>query len=89
MKILDKQLTIGGYELEQIVRKDTKAIYSKKRPNSAILCYEVIQIKSHNGYEIAGNKYPPAEFYPKSEDWGTSAFTEKTLDKAQARLEKL
>lgn len=48
-----------------IGRDGDVAIYKKQldEPDSEAYNYEVIAIKRHNGYEIAGVKMPPAEMY--------------------------
>lgn len=37
--------------------------------------WEVIHIQSHQGREIHGKYFEPAEFPPSNEQWGTKGFT--------------
>ena len=67
------------------------AIYKKKldEPDSEAYNYEVIAIKRHNGYEIAGVKMPPAEMYPSDSQWGDWAFTCIDREDADKRFVQL
>jgi len=66
MKKLEKTFTKKGFIYKQINRVGNKAIYTQKRDDSqsVVTRYEVIVIKSHDGYEIEGNKIPAGEVYP-------------------------
>ena len=67
------------------------AIYKKQldEENSEAYNYEVIAIKRHNGYEIAGVKMPPAEMYPSDSQWGEWAFTCIDREDADKRFVQL
>jgi len=67
------------------------AIYKKKldEVDSEAFNYEVIAIKRHNGYEIAGVKMPPAEMYPSDSQWGEWAFTCIDREDADKRFVQL
>ena len=72
-------------------REDDIAIYKKTldEENSDAHTYEVIAIKRHNGYEIAGIKMPPAEMYPSDSQWGDWAYTCVSLEDAEKRFFQL
>jgi hypothetical protein len=88
MKKLEKQFTSKGFEFNQVLRKGNMAIYEKGRAESSNKSYELIYIKSHNGYEIAGNKIPPSEIYPSDSSWGTYGWTYITFDEAKSKFDE-
>lgn len=91
MKKLEKKITKKGFIYEQIKREGNKAIYTQKRDDrdSKSVHYEVIIIKSHDGYEIAGNKIPAGEVYPSSTQWGALGWTFLDLREAENKFKKL
>jgi hypothetical protein len=91
MKKLEKEFTKKGFKFTQVMRKGNAAIYkqeavSVKDPKAN---YEVVQIKSHNGYEIGGSKIAAAETYPGSTQWGLLGWTYQDLPTAEKRFKKL
>ena len=91
MKILEESFTSKGFKLQQIKRDGDVAIYKKQLddPEAESSHYEVIAIKRHNGYEIAGVKMPPAEMYPSDSQWGDWAFTCTSIEDANKRFNYL
>ena len=91
MKILEESFTSKGFKLQQVKRDGDVAIYKKQLddPESENHHYEVIAIKRHNGYEIAGVKMPPAEMYPSDSQWGDWAYTCNTIEDATKRFNEL
>ena len=91
MKKLETKFTKKGYNYTQVIRKGNFAIY--KQENSKIKNptprFEVIEIKSHNGYEIGGQKIAAAEVYPGSTQWGLLGWTHLDLESAKNRFNKL
>ena len=67
------------------------AIYKKQldEPDTEAFNYEVIAIKRHNGYEIAGVKMPPAEMYPSDGQWGDWGHTCTSREDADKRFIQL
>lgn len=89
MKKIDKEFSSKGFFHKQIHREGNFAIYerfSEAAPQKKH--YEVVRIQSHNGYAIAGQKYPPSEFYPSSNSWGLEGFTCLSKELAYKRLDK-
>lgn len=88
MKKINEKFTKKGFKYTQIKRKGSKAIYLQERDadDSAIKNYEVIIIKSHDGYEIGGSVIPPGEVYPSSTQWGTLGWTFSSLEDAEMRF---
>jgi hypothetical protein len=93
MKILGKKITNKNFCYKQIIRENNVAIYEQSLIDSEIKNtnkrYEVIIIKSHEGYEINGNKIPPSEMYPSANHWGTLGWTCMTMEDAQKRFKKV
>lgn len=90
MKKLEKEFTSLKFNFKQVMREKDYAIYERwYEDNEYNKHYEVIKIKSHNGYEIAGNKIPPSECYPGSNSWGTDGFTCVTKEAAIKRLDRM
>jgi hypothetical protein len=91
MKVLEKKFTNKNFSYKQIVREGNVAIYEQKlidtEPTSSR--YEVIVIRSHNGYEINGNKIAPSEMYPSANQWGQLGWTCVNLPDAQKRFKKV
>lgn len=91
MKKLEKVFTKKGFKYTQVERKGNVAIYKQenskvKNPKSN---YEVVQIKSHNGYEIGGSKIAAAEVYPGTSQWGMLGWTHLDLPSAEKRFKRL
>jgi hypothetical protein len=91
MKKLEKEFTKKGFIYKQLKRLGNKAIYTQKKDDtqSTRVHYEVIIIKSHDGYEIAGNKIPAGEVYPSSAQWGAAGWTYVDLQDAENKFKKL
>jgi hypothetical protein len=73
MQILETELTDHGRTLKQIRREGRIAIYELHHPIAGLIGYEVIviQFAKANTFQ-SGRSYPDREYYPKSEDWGTT-----------------
>lgn len=70
--------------IRQIKRVGDIAIYERTvaksgRPDG----YEVIKISRHEGYELGGQKIEPAETYPGASQFGKSAWSTNTLQRAE------
>jgi len=89
MKILEKNFTRKVFNYEQLYRKGNLAIYAQKNKETGSATYEVIIIKSHNGYEIGGIKIEPSEVYPSDSQWGILGWTCQTLEAAKNKIKKL
>jgi hypothetical protein len=79
-----KQLTEykkNGYEFKLIKRDGDIAIFLGEKITEfengwkeTSENWEVIHIQSHQGREIHGKHFEPAEFPPSNEQWGTKVF---------------
>lgn len=96
MKPIPTEFSYNGFNYKQIRREGDVAVYQQilgKNPS-----YEVIIVQKHNGYTINGVTYPPAEFYPSTNDWGTKGWTifgwgdqtrQKAIDKMHQVLQNI
>ena len=91
MKTLEDNFNKKGFNFSLLKREDDVAIYKKTLEDSEIDAhtYEVIAIKRHNGYEIAGVKMPPAEMYPSDTQWGDWGHTCTSREDADKRFIQL
>jgi hypothetical protein len=89
MKKMDKEFSSRGFYFKQIHRESDFAIYERWHENSDKKHYEVVIIQSHNGYSIGDQSYPPSEFYPSSNSWGTDGFTCVSKEAAYKRLDEM
>ena len=81
MKTLDTVVESKGFRYTQVRREGKVAIYEQRLiKGKQLFAYEVIVVQSHNGYELGGNTYPPAEYYPSTNSWGTLGWTYSTID---------
>jgi len=90
-KPLPKEFRRDGFQYRQIVREKNGAIYQQiwnGCPNSSI-AYEVVRVRLRKGFRIGGRIVQPAEVYPRSEAWGTDAFSYTNKDAAFAKLHEL
>lgn len=83
MKILPKEIRIGKFDLKQVYRDGDIAIYRQTKGNTE--AFEVIKVQKHNGYSMLGKYFPPSEFYPRPEDWGTKGWTCLTLAESRKK----
>lgn len=94
MKILELNFIKSDWSHEQIKRSGDVAIYKRwkeegKFPASLKPHYEVIVIKSHNGYLVGGVYVEPAETYPGSSSWGKLGWSYDSLKKAEEKFNSL
>ncbi len=87
---LPRELCIGGFNLRQITREGHLAVYEQSHPKCPTrLRYEVIVIRRRGAFEINGRRVEAAEFYPRSEDWGSFGWTLTTRDAALEKLQQI
>jgi len=89
MKILEKEFTYKGFIFNQLYRDGKFAIYEQSREDFKVKKYEAVVIESHNGYDLAGQHFPPAEMYPSSTQWGVKGFTLDSYDDALYKIKHL
>jgi len=90
VKPIDTFFTYKGFDFRQIVREGDVAVYSQCFKGGKMpVAYEVVVIQKHDGYTIMGKTYPPSEFYPSTNDWGTKGFTIVTTDTTKMKQKAL
>ena len=89
MKILEKQFTYKGFNFNQLYRDGKFAIYEQTKKNFKLKKYEAVVIESHNGYDLAGQHFPPSEMYPSSSQWGVKGFTIDLYEDAMNKIKYL
>lgn len=89
MKILEKEFRANKFNFRQVERVGDAAIYEKVAVGGKAVSIEVIRIKSHNGYELAGNYIAPAEVYPSSSQWGIYGWTFTNMEDAMKKFNSL
>src|SRR5437762_9647000 len=89
-KPLKTKFRLYGFDYRRIARAGDIAIYEQTfRGNTDSAAFEVINVQRHDGLEIKGKYYPPAEFYPHSESWGLSGWTYTEKEDAFGKLREL
>ena len=81
---LATQFRHDGFDYRQITREGDAAIFAQSR-NGRVRAFEVIRIRRHDGFEIAGRLVEPAEYYPRSGEWGAYGWTLPDLNSATAK----
>lgn len=94
MKILEIKFIKSEWSHEQIKRVSDFAIYKRwkekgKFPASPKPHYEVIIIKSHNGYTVNDVYVEPAETYPGESSFGKLGWSFESLEKAEEKFNSL
>ncbi len=99
MKTLETEFESKGFRYTQVRRDGDVAIYKQSRIDGALVngshmhgshsAFEVVKIRRHNGYTLAGISFPPAEMYPSSSLWGLFGWTCVTLEEAEQKFQKL
>ena len=86
MKILEKEFKYKKFKFKQLIREDNKAIYLVSSIEGKSKSFEVVKIRSHNGYEIQGVQIPPSEVYPSTTQWGLYGWTYTTEEDARKKF---
>jgi hypothetical protein len=87
MKTLETTFKQKGWTHTQVQRQGNIAIFERQK-EGVKPHYEVVRIKSHNGFQIPGTdqRSEPAEYYPSENAWGVDGFTIHDLDEATAKM---
>jgi len=79
----------NGHEFTVIARTGNLAIFKGVSRANGSETFELIEIQSHDGREIAGKFFEPAEFPPSNEQWGSKGWTFTNLPDAQDRMAEM
>jgi hypothetical protein len=85
---LSTEFAYSGFGLTQVKRIGNVAIYKQTKGKQSP-AYEVVIIRNAESKTAFGHEFPAAEYYPRSEDWGTYAFTYSALAEVERKFEKL
>lgn len=85
MKPLPTEFHKRGFTFTQLERRNDWALFKKVRDGTNHESFEVVNIRTHNGYKIGETEIPPSEFYPRDEDWGVHGFTFMAIEADKAR----
>lgn len=75
MKPLETEFTYRGFAYRQIAREGDIALFEQKKESHKRIFYEVVKVRRHDGFKIAGKTCPPAEYYPSDHEWGTHGWS--------------
>ena len=84
-KYLPPELHKNGFKYTLVLREGRLAIYCQQ-VSAKTKCFEVFIIKTRPAKEIYGKKYPEREVFPANEDFGYTAWSCNTLDRAKMRF---
>jgi len=88
MKILSLQIRKNGFSYTQVVRTDRKAIYRQDvSPN--VEYFEVFLIRTRPERTVKGKLIPAGEAFPTDEDFGKTAWSFRSYEKALAKFKSL
>lgn len=91
MNPIPTTFTAGGFVHDHIQREGNFAIYRRFAQAGGREHFEVIRIRSHNGFKIPGTEKmaPPSETYPSNEKWGHDGWTFPTIESAREKFDAL
>lgn len=84
MKKLTRYRSKNGYEWNVIERRGDIAL-----AHGGSIGFEVFEVQSHNGREIGGKWFEPAEFAPSNEQWGSKGWSFKSEQPAREKFDEL
>ena len=88
MKILPKELRKNGFLYTLVLREGNKAIY-EQTVTTKIKYFEVFKIRTRPERYFKGKLFPAGEVFPSNEDFGKTAWTCRTYEKAMERFNSL
>lgn len=99
MKELSLKVRKNGFDYTQVIHCGNYYIYEQDYSSGTeygpydipkeIKYYEIFRVKVKSAEKIKGKYYPEREVFPGNEDFGYTAWTYPTLEKALYKLMKL
>lgn len=90
MKQLETVLIKNKFVYKQVKRNKDTAIYSQHdTETSPVLSYEVFTIKKRPEVNIFGRYYPSQEVFPADNDFGRTAWSCRTLQRAEEKFKEI
>ena len=88
MSTLPSKLRKNGFDYTQVLREGRKAIY-EQRASEICLYYEVFIIRTRPERNLKGKILSAKEVYPSNEDFGKTAWTCLSYEKALEKFNTL
>lgn len=88
MKKIQKAFKQKGFAFQLLKRLENVALLEKTSKGGGV-SYEVVVIRAHNGYSIAGTEVAASEFLPKDEDFGKFGWSYSTLEAAEKKFHEV
>lgn len=88
MKTLPEKLRKNGFDYELVQRDANRAIY-KQHVSENCHYWEVFRIRKRKESIFKGKQIPEREIFPSDEDFGYTAWTCMTLERAMERYNLL
>jgi hypothetical protein len=79
----------NGYNFTLHSRDGDVAIFHGRATQSESESWEVIRIQSHNGREIQGKYFEPAEYPPSNEQFGRLGWSMPSEESARVKMAKV
>lgn len=84
-RVLEPFYRKNSFDYEQVKRVGDVAVY-RQFDSEGEYGYEVFEIRKRPESNIKGRITPAREAPPTSEEWGSNAFTVKTLEQADEKM---
>lgn len=88
VEILPAKLRFHGFTYTQICRGQRSCVY-EQTVSPKINYYEVFKLRIQHPATLKGVFYPARERWPKDEDFGYTAWTCRTLERAMERFNEI
>ena len=85
MKLLENKIRKNRFDYNLVKRTTSSAIYSQHHEGD-IISYEVFKVKKVKSVEMFGNLVEAHEKFPSDNDFGITAWSCRTLEKANERF---
>lgn len=88
MRTLPATFSSDKWDHTLVKRTDKAAIYRRSKPQCGEH-FEVLRIRIKPERKMGETVFPEGEYYPSNSEWGTSAWTYTTLEKAEVRYNEI
>jgi hypothetical protein len=90
LKELGNKIRKNGFDYEKVKESKYAYIYAQRTKGaSKVIAYEVFQRRENKPYTIAGIEFPASVAFPSNENFGSWAFTYRTLASAERKFRAL
>lgn len=89
MRLLPDKFRDSGFDLELVESSGDWRIYRQSK-KSRTIAFEVVRIRVVGSCRLpSGTHLPKREAYPKPSEWGTSAFSCASIERAREKLQEM